>query len=261
MVDAASLAHGDVPRTIVVPLDGSELADQAMALGHVLATRFGAAVQTVTVGPAETAPAADIVLDGRPADALLAHLDRTAPALVCLSSHGRGGVRRRLVGSVADELLRRSPVPVIVRGPRCRPPEGTFPRTILAGVAWSPHLDRLLAILTAWTPLLGADLELVHVRHPSAVELYAARISGHQPPDRPDLEVLTAAVRGHGVRARSQQLTGSDPVDALLAYAERLPPPLLLAVDTHHEDEPAHHDIAYQLLRRAPWPVLATVGR
>jgi hypothetical protein len=35
------------------------------------------------------------------------------------------------------------------------------------------------------------------------------------------------------------------------------PAPVLLAVDSHHADESAHRDIAYRLLRRSPWPVLA----
>jgi hypothetical protein len=34
----------------------------------------------------------------------------------------------------------------------------------------------------------------------------------------------------------------------------------LLAVDSHHTGERAHHDVAYQLIRGSRWPVLATLG-
>ena len=44
--------------------------------------------------------------------------------LIVLGTHGRGGVKRALMGSVAEELLRHSPVPVLLvppdRGARLR---------------------------------------------------------------------------------------------------------------------------------------------
>jgi nucleotide-binding universal stress UspA family protein len=247
------------PGTVVVPLDGSRPAEAALRLGELLAARFRATVQTVTVGAA--APQADVALDGDPVAALLDHLSNVERPVVCMASHGRGGVRRRLVGSVAEGLVRRSTVPVLVRGPRARAPERMPVRTILVGVAWSPHLQRLLATVGGWAPLLGAGVELVHVRYPTAAELYTARVAGHLPPDQPALETLAGELLAHGVQSSSHVLAGSDPVDALLARAGHLPPPVLLAVDTHDAGAATHHDIAYQLIRRSPWPILATSGR
>jgi nucleotide-binding universal stress UspA family protein len=39
---------------------------------------------------------------------------RTGADLIAMTSHGRGGVRRLLLGSVADEVLRNAPCPVLV---------------------------------------------------------------------------------------------------------------------------------------------------
>jgi nucleotide-binding universal stress UspA family protein len=49
-------------------------------------------------------------------------LDVIAPTdLVVMTSHGRGGVRRWLLGSVADKLVREAAGPVLLV--RARPPE------------------------------------------------------------------------------------------------------------------------------------------
>ena len=38
--------------------------------------------------------------------------------LIALATHGRGGLPRLLLGSVADKVVRGSPVPVLVYRPR-----------------------------------------------------------------------------------------------------------------------------------------------
>ena len=51
---------------------------------------------------------------GRPARTILDVLDEGAYDHVLLGSHGRSGVSRILLGSVAEDVLRESPVPVTV---------------------------------------------------------------------------------------------------------------------------------------------------
>jgi nucleotide-binding universal stress UspA family protein len=253
--------HDDalVPVTIVVPVDGSALSEMSVPLARLLASRFGAAVRTVTVGGDGHEVAADLVLDGDPAGALLDHLAELDRALVCMSSHGHGGIRRRLIGSVAEQLIRRAPTPVIVTGPQVGRAAVGVPRTLLAGVADSPRRSKLLQLLAAWAPLLGAQVELAHVRLPSAAELYVTRTTGQLAPDRPDLDQLARQLRAEGVPATPHVLPGSDPVAGLLTLADRVAPPALLAVDSHHAGERVHHDVAYQLIRGSRWPVLATL--
>jgi nucleotide-binding universal stress UspA family protein len=254
--DDAALA----PTTVLVPLDGSPLSELSVPLAHLLAARFRATVRTVTVGVDGNDVAADLVLDGEPAKALLDHLADSERTLVCMSSHGYGGVRRRLIGSVAEQLIRHAPIPVIVSGAQVVRADVGVPRTLLAGVAVSPRQSKLLRLLAAWAPLLGANVELAHIRLPSVAELYVTRTTGRLPPDRPDLEQLVAELRADGVSATKHLLPGTDPVAGLRTLADRLPSPVLLAVDSHRAGERARDDVAYELIRESRWPILATVG-
>lgn len=55
---------------------------------------------------------------GSPAETILAYAHTHAVDLIVMSTHGRTGLRRMVYGSVADEILRSSRVPVLlVRAP------------------------------------------------------------------------------------------------------------------------------------------------
>ena len=57
---------------------------------------------------------ADVIADGNVADAILQYASANDVDLIAMSTHGREGISRVLLGSVAEALLRRSPVPVVV---------------------------------------------------------------------------------------------------------------------------------------------------
>jgi len=62
-----------------------------------------------------------VVLVGPAADVILDYIEKNGVDIVVLSSHGRSGVTRWLLGSTVDKLLRRSPVPVfLVPAVECR---------------------------------------------------------------------------------------------------------------------------------------------
>ena len=179
-------------RTILVPLDGSPFGESALPLAVSLARRSGATLALVHVHDAETtehagAPAHDLrfdaevnelmnqdlvgtatrlrndtqlpitatFLEGLVESTLLERIATTRPWLVVMSSHGRGGLRRMWMGSVADALVRRAQAPVlIVRGtPEASPitrvsTEPVF-RNILLPLDGSPmsHIPALAAEL------------------------------------------------------------------------------------------------------------------
>ena len=56
-------------------------------------------------------------LDGAVGKRLETHIARRAPSLVVMATHGRGGLSRAWLGSVADRLVRRVHVPVLLVRP------------------------------------------------------------------------------------------------------------------------------------------------
>lgn len=54
------------------------------------------------------------IADGEPAEAIIAAAVEFGVGLIVMSSHGRGGLNRLVFGSVADAVLRRSNLPVLL---------------------------------------------------------------------------------------------------------------------------------------------------
>lgn len=54
------------------------------------------------------------ILDGNPDRALIATAEQSGADLIVVGSHGRRGIRRFLLGSVAEAIVRNAPVPVLV---------------------------------------------------------------------------------------------------------------------------------------------------
>lgn len=140
---------GFSPRHILVPLDGSALGEAALPGALEVAQAFGAKVTLVRVAPfsveafplmvpevywpkldeqlisSATAYLEEVrsscqqpveikVLQGARADALLTFADANGVDLVVMTTHGRAGLQRALLGSTADRMLEgRAPVLLI----------------------------------------------------------------------------------------------------------------------------------------------------
>lgn len=115
---------------IVVATDGSEGAERAGEHGIAVATATGARLHTLTVDDDDTPArrladrARDVGVEatatartGRPHEAIVAYADTVEADLVVLGTHGRTGVERVLLGSVAERTVRTAPVPTMVVGP------------------------------------------------------------------------------------------------------------------------------------------------
>ena len=224
-----------LPRQVVVPLDGSDTGARALPFAHAFAGRTGAEVVTVHVGdPSDAAVHADVHLTGAPVDALLAFAEADPGRVLCVSSHGRTGLRRALLGSVAEQLVRRAGVPVVVVGPEVeiRPPV-VLPRTMVVAVGSGQDRHGVAALAERWAPLIGARIERVHVG-PQAREASAAELDG-------DVRVVP----------------GDDPATALLGLADELAGPLVYVVGAPPRDHGRPgRAVALQLVRHARGPVL-----
>ena len=58
-----------------------------------------------------------VVLEGNPGDAVCAYAGEIGAKAIVMGSRGRGGVRRALLGSVSDHVVRNAPCPVVITGP------------------------------------------------------------------------------------------------------------------------------------------------
>jgi nucleotide-binding universal stress UspA family protein len=94
----------DVPTTPLTPEEYVRLSDQLR--------RFTAHVSPEVSLVVTVEEAYDV------AQAIVDHADATHADLIVLGTHGRSGVRRLLLGSVAEQVMRRAPVPTFVVPPR-----------------------------------------------------------------------------------------------------------------------------------------------
>lgn len=53
------------------------------------------------------------MLEGNPAHEIVEYADRSDADVICMGTHGRGGINRLLLGSVAERVVRASEVPVL----------------------------------------------------------------------------------------------------------------------------------------------------
>jgi nucleotide-binding universal stress UspA family protein len=137
---------GTMLNTILLPLDGSPLAERARTYAMLLARRSGANIKLMQAVQAYVAPGTDPIeaqvevtqcaeeflnavaermnaegikteshiYYGEPISSILDAATRQRADMIVMSTHGRGGIARMLYGSVADQILRRSNVPVLM---------------------------------------------------------------------------------------------------------------------------------------------------
>ena len=169
--------------TIVVPLDGSAFGERALPTAVALGRRCDATLDLVHVHkplvPAVGAPTLDTrfesdaqrqhweraihladlltveagikakatCLHGEVAATLQAYIAERGADLVVMTTHGRGGLSRAWLGSVADELARRSPVPLLLIRPDAESAPGSREplfRQILVPLDGSPRSEEVL---------------------------------------------------------------------------------------------------------------------
>ena len=122
-------------KRVAVPLDGSSIAEQVLPHAIALAKSLEAPIRLVAVASsgfrdseateylnqvsgniAEQGASTDgiNVLQGNPAGALLDMLQMTPDCLVAMTTQGRSGAERWVMGSVTDRVVRYSGTPVLV---------------------------------------------------------------------------------------------------------------------------------------------------
>jgi nucleotide-binding universal stress UspA family protein len=173
--------------TIVVPLDGSELAERALPIAARLARPVhgrlvllacatdhrAAALRTylsdlasdVTDVPVDTA----VIAEHEVADTIVEFAE-AHDAWICMTSHGRGGLRWAVLGSVAERVVAGARQPVLLVGPHCLPDWVPGPGPVLVAHDGSHLGNVLLDAACDWARRLETTLLLTTVIHPLDAE-------------------------------------------------------------------------------------------
>lgn len=202
-------------KIILACLDGSQEAEAALPYAAALAAVERAAVQLVAVVEAELddplfwrdgedtewlqtqrqsaerylgakvsalsgqgLDASSVVASGKAAEAILRVAGAADVTTIVMATHGRGGLQRWVLGSVADKVMRMSHCPTLL----VRPPSGTEPQSAVAlrrlavPLDGSPLAEHALAPAIEIAGAAGAELLIVRVEQWVATD--AARWGG-----------------------------------------------------------------------------------
>ncbi|MDP3542319.1 MAG: universal stress protein [Elusimicrobiota bacterium] len=173
------------PKKILVAYDLSDVSRTAWKHAAALGKECGAALEVVYVEPWQggvdvmppttltPAGVAELrgaisakvgegvkvnVLHGDPARRIIAHARLHRPDMIVVGTRGRKGLKRALLGSTAEAVIRSSPVPVLAARGSVRDI-----RSILAPVNFTPYAEHGFAYAAAAAAVLSAQLKVLHV--------------------------------------------------------------------------------------------------
>ncbi len=168
---------------VIVALDGSKLAEQALPLAKQIAEHLGARLSLLQVIPPdapaerqdeaaayleETArelliPTQVMVRIGKPADEIIASAVDAPESIIVMMTHGRGGLGRLLYGSVADLVVRDSRVPVLLIRAGLVPSATEPLKSVLVPLDGSAYAETALPQAIELARAFDADLWLARV--------------------------------------------------------------------------------------------------
>lgn len=249
---------------VLVPLDGSEFALQALPTARRLAARLDAELHTISIADTEdeadrlrllagavlgTDAGDERVLAATGIDAGEAIAQRAAElagCVVCLTTHGRGRLSGAVTGSVARSVMQHSSDAVVALGPMADNP-GWSPRPrswpeplsvprIVACVDGSDPSEQVLPIASAWARALAMSLSIVTVVEDVPATLRPAEPGGrYGSSGDADGYVEALAQRWRDAVPHVEGLVLRDPIgpaDAIRVHLEQQPAGLV-AVTTH----------------------------
>ncbi|HEY5625072.1 MAG TPA: universal stress protein [Dehalococcoidia bacterium] len=290
-------------KAIVVPLDGSELAEQALPLVGAIATKRNAQVVLTTaltpgdrwvddgfVRQWESEEQAAVesyqrsIIDGlqqqgvrarahvdwgQPQAVIESAVEKEGAGLIVMSTHGRSGVSRWTLGSIADKVLRTTNTPLILIHATADAPVPETVEQIIVGLDGSDLAEESLPEAERFARALDASLLLVRAVVPPAT-LYGREFL---PGGLPVLEQLEAEageylertaerLRESGLRVGVAVAVGH-PVDVILT-ASRANGTGLIAITTHGRSGVSRWmfgSVADAVIRHGSVPVLVIRSR
>jgi nucleotide-binding universal stress UspA family protein len=198
-----------MPQTILIPLDGSVLAERAVSTAGRLA-RPGLdrlvlmhVTSPVGWGPSDVQEGDLVAALERLAEPLLGANQLVSVAvyngyfaapgvvvaraatekradLIVMSTHGRGDIRRFAFGSTADEIIRHTSCPLLLLPADCQSEVPTgHPLRVLVPLDGSELAERVLEPVMKITGSVGATVKLIRVVEPLPTSLSPMEISSY----------------------------------------------------------------------------------
>jgi nucleotide-binding universal stress UspA family protein len=200
-----------------------------------------------------------LVGEGAIWDVLLDMIQQNNIDLIVVGTHGRRGLNKVMLGSVAEEVFRMAPCPVLTVGPKTseKPsidvqlshilypvefvPDSSNAAVYAASLAEEYHAK--LTYMKVFEDMVSSPEEKAQIQEP-----VRHWIDDHIPADS-DLRERTSFELGFGPRAEAILKFASDRGVDLIVMGVRRMDPVMAA----HFDKP---DTAYDVVRTAPCPVL-----
>jgi nucleotide-binding universal stress UspA family protein len=259
---------------VVVPVDFGPRPDRAFPVGRAFAGALGARLDAMVVTSRGVDPGADerearwharsvgceldgveLRTDDHVVDGILSVAGEPR-TLLCMTTHARDAAADLMLQSVSEQVLRRSPAPVMVVGPRTvSPPPPRLDALVCCVGADITLARRLLPVVAQWSSLLGRDPILLHVAAPDA------RPPADRSVDRVSSDDLAHSTRGLsllGMNATWHTVSDADPASAILRFASGLPGAVVVMASHGRTGlrRLALGSVTLDVLGRSPQPVL-----
>ena len=263
---------------ILVPLDGSQLAEVALPYAEELAGRLDSEIILIYVSESAENPnyymyqlyiqqiveatkhAAEkyhgkpegksikvesAILVGHPAEEIVDYADKEDIGLIVIATHGRSGIKRWALGSVADKVMRSATQPVaLIRAKGARPDvrEKGVLNKALVPLDGSKESEAVIPYIEELASKLKAEVVLFQVVA-QAYQIYPAGDPGVQVPFTEEqmkplkasaekyLEEVVSRLKGRGVTTRFEVRIG-DAAEEIINLADELRTDLV-AMSTH----------------------------
>lgn len=200
-----------------------------------------------------TSPVATMLVDDTPARAIVMTADDLSADLILMGTHGRHGIRRAILGSVTERVLRETERPVMTVLPKDTPTKGEVKiGTILCPVNFTPVAREALENACVMANALDAQLIVMNVvDHDVAIAGDEKRFSTWVDP------------LIHGRTRYEQVIVKGDPAARVLETADQLAADLIVIGAQHKffSDSTVIGTTTERITRFARQPVLTVVRR
>jgi nucleotide-binding universal stress UspA family protein len=191
------------------------------------------------------------VLTGRPAPALVKKAEQDGYSLILMCSKAKKGLRRLILGSVAEEVLRHSSIPVLVVHPLAKGEEKPRMKRIVVPLDGSHRSGSILSHVAPFAKATGAKLLFMTTVEPRAKESLPVEVLAR------NLFREQKGLHKQGIQTELAIRYG-DPAAEILAFGE-VQDADLLALSTHGRsgvERALYGSVAESVLRNGKLPML-----